>query len=170
MNMKVLIAPVSYPGPLSAATGARRVRAGRGFALLITLTLLALLVLVAVSFAALTRVEVQVAANQQALAQARQHALMAVNISIGQLQKYAGPDARISAQAAAATSDDGDFVVQTEPVKDHGGLSSTTFSGATVASALAGPRAASGTGSSSHTGAGCRGGRNPVRAPPPRRH
>ena len=63
--------------------------------------LLALLLLVAVSFAALTRVELQVAAIQQTLAQARQHALMALGIATGQLQKYAGPDARISAQADA---------------------------------------------------------------------
>ncbi len=62
---------------------------------------MSLLVLVGVSFAALTRVEIQLAANQQAQSLAQQHALMAMNIAVGQLQKYAGPDARISAQASA---------------------------------------------------------------------
>jgi len=73
--------------------------------LLITILLIALLVLVVVSFAALTRVEIQVAANQHAQAQAQQHALMGLNIAIGQLQKYAGPDARISAQSSAVNRD-----------------------------------------------------------------
>jgi hypothetical protein len=62
---------------------------------------MSLLALVGVSFAALTRVDIQLAANQQAQSIAQQHALMALNIAIGQLQKYAGPDARISAQASA---------------------------------------------------------------------
>jgi hypothetical protein len=71
----------------------------RGFALLITITLLAFLVLLGVSLAALTRVETSVAANHQHLLQARQNALFAMNVAIGQLQKYAGPDARITARA-----------------------------------------------------------------------
>jgi Tfp pilus assembly protein PilX len=71
----------------------------RGFALLITITLLAFLVLLLVSLASLTRVETQVAANSQQLSQARQNALMALNIAVGQLQKYAGPDQRTTARA-----------------------------------------------------------------------
>ncbi|HEY8932408.1 MAG TPA: hypothetical protein VIM44_03745 [Rariglobus sp.] len=51
------------------------------------------------SLATLTRVETQVAANEQAMAQARQNALLALNIALGQLQKYAGPDARVTARA-----------------------------------------------------------------------
>ena len=69
----------------------------RGFALLITVTLLAFLVLLLVSLATLTRVETQVAGNGQQLSQARQNALMALNIALGQLQKYAGPDQRVTA-------------------------------------------------------------------------
>ncbi|MBW8780510.1 MAG: hypothetical protein JF599_01280 [Verrucomicrobia bacterium] len=74
----------------------------QGFALLITITLLAFLVLLLVSLASLTRVETQVAANSQQLAQARQNALMALNIALGQLQKYAGPDQRVTAAADIA--------------------------------------------------------------------
>jgi hypothetical protein len=75
------------------------IKGRRGFALLITITLLSFLVLLVISLAALTRVETSVAANNQSLAQARQNALIAMNIAIGQLQKHAGPDARITARA-----------------------------------------------------------------------
>ncbi|CAM2814535.1 hypothetical protein [Rariglobus hedericola] len=71
-----------------------------GFALLITITLLAFLVLLLVSLASLTRVETQVAANNQQLTRARQNALMGLNIALGQLQLMMGPDARISAPAS----------------------------------------------------------------------
>ena len=71
----------------------------KGFVLLITVTLLAFLVLLLVSLASLTRVETQVASNNQQLSQARQNALMALNIAIGQLQKYVGPDQRTTARS-----------------------------------------------------------------------
>ena len=83
----------------ATATTVRPTRSKRGFALLITITLLAFLVLLLVSLASLTRVETQVASNNQQLAQARQNALMALNIALGQLQKYAGPDQRVTATA-----------------------------------------------------------------------
>jgi hypothetical protein len=87
-------------------TGKTRIRtpSSRGFALLITITLLAFLVLLLVSIAGLTRVETQVAANGQKLAQARQSALMALNIAVGELQKYAGPDDRVTALSGLAAS------------------------------------------------------------------
>ncbi|HSH96365.1 MAG TPA: hypothetical protein VK968_19615 [Roseimicrobium sp.] len=71
----------------------------KGFALLITITLLAFLVLLLVSLASLTRVETQIASNNQQLAQARQNALMALNIALGELQKYTGPDQRTTARS-----------------------------------------------------------------------
>lgn len=71
----------------------------KGFALLITITLLAFLVLLLVSLASLTRVETQVASNNQQLAQARQNALMALNIALGELQKYTGPDQRTTVRS-----------------------------------------------------------------------
>lgn len=73
--------------------------ARKGFALLITITLLAFLVLLLVSLASLTRVETQVAANNQSLAQARQNALFGLNLALGQLQKFAGPDQAWTARA-----------------------------------------------------------------------
>jgi hypothetical protein len=71
----------------------------KGFALLITITLLAFLVLLLVSLASLTRVETQVAGNSQKLAGARSNALLALNLALGQIQKYAGPDQAVSARA-----------------------------------------------------------------------
>jgi hypothetical protein len=70
-----------------------------GFALLITITLLAFLVLLLVSLAALTRVETRVASNNQQLSQARQNALMGLNIALGRLQSLAGSDQRVTATA-----------------------------------------------------------------------
>lgn len=71
----------------------------KGFALLITITLLAFLVLLLVSLASLTRVETRVASNNQQVAQARQNALMALNIALGELQKYTGPDQRTTVRS-----------------------------------------------------------------------
>jgi len=75
-------------------------RSRRGFALLITITLLAFLVLLLVSLASLTRVETQVADNSQRLSQARANAVFALNMALGQLQQFLGPDQRITAPAA----------------------------------------------------------------------
>jgi hypothetical protein len=88
--------------PLRVASPFRQ-RKG-GFALLITITLLSFLILLLVSLASLTRVETQVAANSQQLGQARQNALMALNIALGQLQKTAGPDQRVTARADVLTT------------------------------------------------------------------
>ena len=53
--------------------------------------------LILVAFVSFTRVETQVASNQQKIAMARQNALFALNIALGQLQRYAGPDHRVTA-------------------------------------------------------------------------
>ena len=90
---------VSVPPLIPHTSRATQDAPRRGFALLITITLLAFLVLLLVSLASLTRVETQVAGNSQQLSQARQNALVALNIALGQLQKFAGPDQRITTAA-----------------------------------------------------------------------
>ncbi|CAM2949945.1 hypothetical protein [Rariglobus hedericola] len=90
--------PDHHTPVIGGVNGARRHRES-GFALLITITLLAFLVLLLVSLASLTRVETQVASNNQQISQARQNALMALNIAVGQLQKFTGPDQRTTARA-----------------------------------------------------------------------
>jgi Tfp pilus assembly protein PilX len=79
-------------------------RARRGFALLITITLLAFLVILLVGLATYTRVETAVAGNTQRQAQARQNALVGLNLAVAQLQKYAGPDTRVTATAESFPS------------------------------------------------------------------
>lgn len=71
----------------------------KGFALLITITLLAFLVLLLVSLSSFTRVETHVADNGQKLSQAQQNAMAGLKIAIGQLQRHAGPDLRLTAAA-----------------------------------------------------------------------
>ena len=74
-------------------------RTRRGFALLLTLTLLAFIVLLLVALATYTRVETAVAGNTQRQAQARENALLALNVALDQLQQHAGPDQRVTATA-----------------------------------------------------------------------
>ena len=71
----------------------------RGFALIITVALLALLVMVLISLATLTRIEAGVGENSIKLAQARQNAQLALDLALGELQRYAGPDTSITATA-----------------------------------------------------------------------
>jgi Tfp pilus assembly protein PilX len=78
----------------------------RGFALLVTIVLVSFLVLILVGLATFTRVETAVAASSQSIGQARQNATTALNIAIGQLQKHAGPDQRVSARGDAVNAAD----------------------------------------------------------------
>jgi hypothetical protein len=78
-----------------------------GFALLITIVLVSFLVLILVAMSTLTRVETTVSSNSQDIAKARQNAMMALNIAVGQLQRHAGPDRRISATLGHKTTSTG---------------------------------------------------------------
>ena len=73
-----------------------------GFALLIVITLLAYLVILLIGLASYTRIETSIAGNTQRQAQARENALLSLNVAVGQLQKYAGPDQRVTATAESA--------------------------------------------------------------------
>lgn len=82
----------------------RRTRLDRscGFALLLTLALLALLVLAVVGLSTLVRVNSQVASGGTFQMQARQNALLALDLAFGELQKHAGDDTRITGTAGIA--------------------------------------------------------------------
>jgi len=71
----------------------------RGVALLVTIILLSFLVLLMVALSSLVRVETKIAGNNASLAQARQNALMGLNVALGKLQETAGPDQRVTARA-----------------------------------------------------------------------
>ena len=70
---------------------------------MITITLVAFLVLLLVSLASLTRVEMQVGGNGAKLSTAQQNAMLALNTAVGELQRYVGPDARVTSTAGALT-------------------------------------------------------------------
>lgn len=78
----------------------RRVSRKRsGFALIVTVSLLSLLVLVLVALASLTRIESSIGRNSLHFAQARQNALFAFDVAMGELQRHAGPDQRVTARS-----------------------------------------------------------------------
>lgn len=78
----------------------------RGFALIITLSLLAFLVLILFALTSLMRVETDMAGSSQQMYVARENAKMALNIAVGQLQRHAGPDQRLTARADIDPSND----------------------------------------------------------------
>ena len=82
----------------------------RGFALVVTLSLMILLTIVAVGLLTLSSVSLRATTQGQAMAVAQANARMALMLALGDLQKSAGPDQRITAAAdvlpasAAATT------------------------------------------------------------------
>ena len=86
----------------SALASARGPRGG--FALLFVVTLLAFIVLLLVGLASYTRIETAAAGNTQRQAQARENALLALNLAVAQLQRYAGPDTRVTGTAEASAT------------------------------------------------------------------
>ena len=71
----------------------------RGFALVITLSLMILLTIIAVGLLSLSSISLRSASHGEAVTVARTNARLAIMMAIGELQKHAGPDQRISARA-----------------------------------------------------------------------
>lgn len=71
----------------------------RAVILVMTLLVLALLTTLTVALAALVRLETRGVETATAAAQARAEALAALQIALGELQRHAGPDARVTAPA-----------------------------------------------------------------------
>lgn len=74
----------------------------RGFALVISLTLMVLLTILSVGLLTLSTVSLRASSQGEAMQIARGNARMALILAIGQLQKNAGPDQRITAPASIA--------------------------------------------------------------------
>jgi len=71
----------------------------KGFALIITLTLMVLLTLIVVGLLSLSSVSLRASAGGMAMATARSNARLALMMALGELQRSAGPDQRVTARA-----------------------------------------------------------------------
>ncbi len=78
----------------------------KGFSLVITITLMLLLGLLAVGMMSLSTVALRSARHTSAAVEARANARFALHLAIGQLQKHAGPDQRVTAESAFGDSTD----------------------------------------------------------------
>ena len=70
-----------------------------GFALIITLALMVLLTLIVVGLLSLSSVAMRTAADGSAMATARANARLALMLALGELQRSAGVDQRVTARA-----------------------------------------------------------------------
>jgi hypothetical protein len=73
--------------------------ADHGFALILTLSLLSLLVLAVLALSALTKISSQIATVAVYQTQARQNALLGLQVGLRDLQRHAGVDARVTGMA-----------------------------------------------------------------------
>ena len=70
-----------------------------GFVLVISLGLMAFVLLLLLSLTTLISVETRTSKSLQVRQQAEQAALLGLNLALGELQKTAGPDQRVTARA-----------------------------------------------------------------------
>lgn len=76
----------------------------RGFALVVTLSLMILLTIIAVGLLSLSAISLRSSSHGKAISEARANARLALMLAIGELQKHAGPDQRITAAASILDS------------------------------------------------------------------
>ena len=87
----------------------------RGFTLVVTLALMILLMIIAIGVLSLSTISLRSTSRSQAMSTARANARLALMLAIGDLQKHAGPDQRITAPAAIL-----DAVAETEALENVG--------------------------------------------------
>lgn len=72
---------------------------GQGFALVTVLVMMAFIMLLLSSLSVLVKLETTMAGTAGDLSVARQNAIFGMQVALGELQKYAGPDQRVTASA-----------------------------------------------------------------------
>ncbi|GAA5116278.1 hypothetical protein JIN84_19265 [Luteolibacter yonseiensis] len=72
----------------------------RGFALVVTLSMMILLTVIAVGLLSLSSISLRKSGNENATTVARANAKMALMLALGELQRNAGPDQRVTADAS----------------------------------------------------------------------
>lgn len=77
----------------------------RGFALIVTLSLMILLTIIAVGLLTLSSISLRSSAQGSAMATAQANARLALMLALGDLQKNAGPDQRVTARADILDTD-----------------------------------------------------------------
>jgi len=77
----------------------RKARQEKGFAIIVTLTLMALLLVVVMGILSLASISARQAERQISTMEAQDNARMAVMLALGELQRTAGPDQRITGRA-----------------------------------------------------------------------
>ncbi|MGJ8671836.1 hypothetical protein [Rubritalea sp.] len=82
-------------------------RLSKGFALIATISVLSLLVMIAIGMLSLSSVTTRAADHEIPQAQAKANARMALMLALGDLQKMAGPDTRVTASAEAVAGVNG---------------------------------------------------------------
>ncbi|MBC2595251.1 hypothetical protein H5P28_13365 [Ruficoccus amylovorans] len=97
---RLYFTPMRHDYSLPVSTS-RFPNSGRsGFALIIALGLMSFIFLLLVSMGTMVRVSLSTESQATLTTQARQNALMGLNIAIGELQWYAGPDQRVTATSS----------------------------------------------------------------------
>ena len=83
----------------------RKFNRKNGFALVVTLSLMILLTVIAVGLLSLSSISLRSSSQSSAMATARANARLALMLAIGDLQKSAGPDQRVTARADILDTD-----------------------------------------------------------------
>ena len=93
----------------SVSSKPQRKQKKRGFALIATLTLMMLLAMLAVALLSMASTQQRIAMQTVLLAEARQQALVGLDVAISELQVEMGPDRRVSANSGILSDQTGNF-------------------------------------------------------------